>query len=236
MSEPPDDPPEVPPSAQRAAENGLARRAEHGGFMTPGLQAAAQQQQRLTVGSPHRMSVLPLRRVLAGASLRASAQFVGWRFLVRADGKAIAAAQTVPDREGGWRLTELSEGSLTSATEAALASLFDELATLPAMAAVANPNYQLLLVPAASAAVIWVRRSGQTEDVVMALKIPGTSLPRGFIPASEFICLIRETEENARQGGQAAAPCPSEPRQKPTESKQKPSQPKQKRTRRDPRA
>jgi hypothetical protein len=214
-------PPEVPESARCAALSGLHHRAEHGGFLTPNLMAA--KLETLTIELPHRVSVLPPRPVRAGDSLRASARFVGWRFLVCSDGEAVASAQTLPDGEGGWRLSELHEGPLVPATQQGFAGLLEALEQLlgsgeesnteatparrpwaqsetPKAAETEELNVQLLLVPAASSAVLWVRRKDSTEDLVFGLEIPGTLLTYGLIRASpSYSAHSRDSETSVVQ-------------------------------------
>ncbi|GHA84267.1 hypothetical protein ACIQRS_30625 [Streptomyces termitum] len=58
---------------------------------------------------------------LSAAPGQPRTRLVGWRFLIRCGDRAVAAAETVPDPDGGWAFSHFFEGPYVTATERALA-------------------------------------------------------------------------------------------------------------------
>lgn len=173
--------------------------------MTPKLAAA--KLETLTIELPHRVSFLPLRPVPAGNSLRASAWFFGWRFFVSTDSGPIALAQTLPDGQGGWRLSELHEGPLVAAKQEAFDRLPEELGHTkrPGVSPIEQFDVQLLLAPAARAAVLWVGGEDDATELVLGLEMPGSMMTIGLMPASDFIQTLRRHASSTKGAERAGA-------------------------------
>ena len=177
---------DFPDAARQAVLDGIDRRARTRGFWTPKLKTADPLNLRLC--APHRVALLPLRRMqqearllAAGAapphSLRSLTLVLGWRFLiVNEQQEPIAAAHALVTDGGNYQLGELNEGPFVTGTFEAMQAPAVRSAMSPKLHGDPFEEALLLVAPAIHFAGLWIRF--QREDPDFILPLDQRHLPR----------------------------------------------------------
>lgn len=142
---------------------------------TPFLAGATPEGLELT--DPHETYTLGLSDLLAGPDL-SRARPTGWRYLVRSDGEAVAAAHSAETAPGEHVLAQVNEGPFVAATASALTA-----------AAGVEGTYEprVLDVPALHAVALWLHDGGGGDQLVPLAPFP-IDVPTGQpMPAAELL-------------------------------------------------
>jgi len=165
-------------AARQAVLDGIDKRARTRGFWTPKLKTADPASLRLC--APHRVALLPLRRMQkeqhllaageAPHSLRYLTHVLGWRFLIVNDRQQpIAAAHALVNDSGDYQLGELNEGPFVAGTFEA----FQKPSVRRAMSKKLDGNpfeeALLLVAPAIHFAGLWIRFQREQPDFILPL-------------------------------------------------------------------
>jgi hypothetical protein len=188
-----------PAAAEEACRNVMTRLAAASAFRTPNLRRAAGRE--LTLVTPHRLAVLSLE-VLQDDRRPLALKEIGWRFLVQADGEALAACEAL-EIATGYRFGGLNEGPLVS-------GFVEALGQAEQLSATRGQDYEprLLLVPALNVAALWLGQSGGTpdafapRDLIVPLPPSDSALrPYQAIGQEAFLAAVRRMAREVPRGG-----------------------------------
>jgi hypothetical protein len=142
----------------------------------------------LKADEPHQVYTMRLDQLVSGDDRPSPS---GWRFLLRQNDRAVAAAETITDDAGGSQFASLNRGPFVDGTVEAL----DFAGTLPDPAA-GSYEPRLLDVPALHARALWLHGGDDVEDVAIpvAPTPPGIEAQRVY-PLSEFLTKLRSQAE-----------------------------------------
>src|SRR5947209_19740778 len=110
---------EPPAQADSVLRETITGLAESHRLTTPLLRGASPDGLELT--DPHETFVIGLGDLVAAPDL-SRARSTGWRYLVRSDGEAVAAASSAEASPGEHVLAQVNEGPFVEATSSALAA------------------------------------------------------------------------------------------------------------------
>jgi hypothetical protein len=184
--------PEPPAQAGSVLRETVRSLAGERRLRTPALRVA--QPDALELSDPHETFTLGLDDLRAGPGL-AAAHPSGWRYLVRAGGRAVAAAHSAGTDRGEQVLSQVNEGPFVAATEEAL----DAARSTPR---VEQRSYtpRLLSIPALHAVALWLHDGGD-DDLLVPLQPFPLDVPAGQpVPAGELLGRLAEAARAAEAG------------------------------------
>ena len=175
---------EPPKVARNAVRKMLAHPATPSAFRAAATQRAPAHE--LAMSTPHRVAVLPLRRIGPETTLRADAQMRGWRFLVHHGNRVVATADTVVDRRGQHAFGHLNQGPFVRGTEQAIRHA-------EACPAARRQDFEpiLLMVPTLYVMALWLRDSaGDRDRVVIIPHAPGARASYRVLTERAFVARL----------------------------------------------
>lgn len=192
------EPPQLVPDKIRSKLNEFADGSK---FSTKALRGARKEQ--LDVTTPHRVFTMGLDDVASGAGLD-RAQPGGWRYLVEDGGQLIASAEATERDDGGFELSQFTEGPFVAATDKAVKAV----RKLPQLAA-AGFELRLLRIPALYMMALWLHAAA--ADLLVPLAPSPIGKDGKAMLASEFFGDLADEVRPAAQPGPPEAQGPRVP-------------------------
>jgi len=189
-----------PDAVQKAAIDGMRKRASARGFFTPKLRKA--NLSAIELRHPHRVAFVPLNALLSGANLSEATRIAGWRLFISEStnlNEPIAAAYVALTNSGGYRLSELNEGQFVASTMNAFQTLLsgDQAAFREESQ---SPAFELLLltVPAVYFVGLWARFDCEDDDWVLPVHPTTRGLKCSPISPAKLLPILRDEAERSR--------------------------------------
>lgn len=181
------DPPAGTPDKVRSTLHAFAGGAK---FSTEKLRGA--RTEGLEISTPHEVYTIGLDDILADRGID-HARPVGWRYLIEADGEAIASAETAESDDGTQEISQFNEGPFVTATATAVRAA----ETLPQVAAGAF-ELRLLRIPALYLMALWLH--SKAADLLIPMAPSPIGKEGQIVPVGQ---LISELNRQARAAGRA---------------------------------